>query len=126
MIAVPLAGIIVLLAIKSGVGGGGAESEAPKTVDPNARLLELEKQITEMEREYGEIQRLRQSEDATVDARQEALIARIDNWQQQWDAILEPMRNAETGALPFEYQGYQQSRARVNVIRMDLLKTGGF
>lgn len=113
-----LAGLLVFQATRSS-GGGGTASE-----DPNARITELEGEVRGMAESYREFVRLTQSESPRAAEVREKLEATIEKWTIEWDGIFNAHRDAED-RLPPGLQAYQRSRADVQQIRLDLLKSSG-
>jgi hypothetical protein len=116
-----LIGLVVNLQIQK----NAAPPAAVVTADPNARIKELQKQVDFIRKDYKAWRELMQAEDPSAKQKQEALIARLDGWIDEWDGIFESKRDAE-GILPPELQGYQPTRAKINEVREDVLKSSGF
>ena len=93
--------------------------------DPNVKIQNLEKQVDKLATSLKEFRDLSGKESKSARAKGEALAAQVDKWMEEWDAIFEPKRDAD-GKLPKELQGYQQTRARVNMLRSDLSRSMGF
>jgi hypothetical protein len=102
------------------------EEEPQKIVDPNEKFRDLQKDIPAFAKELRAVWDLKKAEDPTARARSSQLVERVESWMTEWDSIIEPLRDPQTGELPDEYKGYEQIRGRVNLIRQDLLKFSGF
>jgi hypothetical protein len=93
--------------------------------DPNLKIQDLEKRFEKLRSGLAEFQDLSRKESPSAKAKGEALATQVEAWMAEWDAIFEPKRDAD-GKLPKELQGYQQVRARVNMLRSDLSRSMGF
>ena len=95
---------------------------AKAPVDPNARVKELEKQVEGIRNEYKTWRKLLEKEDPTARSKQEALVGHLEKWIEEWDTIFDARRDKD-GRLPPDLQSYQRTRAGVNQLRSDILKS---
>ncbi|MBI4602946.1 MAG: hypothetical protein HY721_13395 [Planctomycetes bacterium] len=118
---------IVLIMIVLSLRGGNAEkveATKPKVVDENRQVIALEKRIGAFQAGVRDAVKLVQSEDPSAKKKVDELKAQIDGWIDEWDGIFEKLEDPE-GNLPPEYKKYRQTRAKVNQLRLDLLKISG-
>jgi len=105
----------------------GKESSSSEPVvqkeDPNVKIGELRKQIPKFKADWSKFAAAKDSKEQKKLG--DALVARIEKWGEEWDAIFEPLRDAK-GKLPSDLQAYSKDRAEVNQIRHDILKISGF
>lgn len=121
LIAVPAAAIVGLVAWKQLSSG-----PEPVVVDPNQQIAELEGQVAGFEKEYQAISGLIfEEKSAEASARGRKLADRINRWLDEWEALMQPLRNEE-GDLPPDLEGYEAVPAPVLGLRNDLLKISGF
>ena len=121
-IALPLVAILFFV-----VFGGSLfkDTTEVKVHDPNANIRALEKRASGFQREYNEVRKMIQSEDAGAASRSQNLDNRLFKWLQDWDRIMKPFQDAD-GYLKKEYKGYNSTRQTVSRIRHDLSKSKGF
>ena len=121
-IALPLVAILFFV-----VFGGSLfkDTTEVKVHDPNANIRALEKRASGFQREYTEVRKMIQSEDAGAASRSQNLDNRLFKWLQDWDRIMKPFQDAD-GYLKREYRGYNSTRQTVSRIRHDLSKSKGF
>ena len=121
-IALPLVAILFFV-----VFGGSLfkDTTEVKVHDPNANIRALEKQASRFQREYNEVRKMIQSEDAGAASRSQILDNRLFKWLQDWDRVMKPFQDAD-GYLKREYRGYNSARQTVSRIRHDLSKSKGF
>jgi hypothetical protein len=125
MIAVPLAGIAVLAAMRL---GRDEEPEAPvqvaaQTVDPNVRIQELSDRARALQADFKKLP-LR-SEDPTERQKLEDFRQRLLKWREDWNEVFKDKLDAE-GNLPPEYRGYLGPRNQMNQLLSDLNREIGF
>jgi HAMP domain-containing protein len=120
LIASPIVLIVLVLTLQA--GKNSSDSGAP---DPNTEIQRLEGEVGEIRQSTRKLFKLVKAEDPSATAKRKALESRVKFWMSEWDALFEPRRNAD-GDLPDELQAYQKTRAKVNEIRVDLMKATGF
>lgn len=118
LLAGPGLGIVILLLISAFRGSKPAEE---KTTNPNEEISALEQEIRGLEAGYREAMQLWQKEDPSAKAKVEALRERMYGWIDTWDRLFESFKDPD-GNLPPEYQGYNRTRSRVNMLINDLNK----
>ena len=120
-IALPLVAILFFV-----VFGGSLfkDTTEVKVHDPNTNIRALEKRASGFQREYNEVRKMIQSEDAGAASRSKMFDDKLYNWMLKWDRAMKPFQD-EDGYIKREYKGYTSTRQAVNLIRLDLNKSKG-
>ena len=102
------------------------KEEAPvaKKVDATSKVKSLEMQLPALRTEYRDVRQQLVAEKPGAKQKAEALKKKIDKWMEDWDSFFEPLRGPDD-KLPPEYAGYGRTRAEINLLRLDLMKSSG-
>lgn len=122
---VVLFGVLVVLYInkpKKKVEGTDTRIERPE--DPYDDIKAQAAPVKRMARQAIAM-RTQDDQEAFNEKAQQAIDA-IADLLEEYDLILDPVRDKETGQLPDEYNGYSVLYQELSTLQHDLIKTGGF